>query len=151
MELTDDEKALFKALLTSVQLLDIHPTNIHSDRGTFGTIDLSGKELNLAWNQAFAEGDPIKHVDDQILIRPRYEFTVSLEGTVLFSHVSIFVILFGIQNQEIIDSAFSSPEVKKVFFEKQIMKTMWPLLRQQVLDGMSRLGLPSIALPWIVD
>ena len=151
MELTDDQKALFRALLTSVQLLDIHPTNIHSDRGTFGTIDVTGKELNLAWNQAFTEGDPIKHEENQLLIRPRYEFTVSLEGTVIFSHVSIFVILFGVQNQETVDTAFSSPEVKNVFYEKQIMKTMWPLLRQQVLDGMSRLGLPSIPLPWIVD
>ena len=40
-------------------------------------------------------------------------------------------------------------EIQKFFKEKQLVKTLWPMVRQQVLDGMSRLGLPPIPLPWL--
>ena len=33
---------------------------------------------------------------------------------------------------------------------KQLTKTLWPLFRQQVIDGMSRVGLPYVTLPWLI-
>jgi hypothetical protein len=151
MELTEEDLALFKGIISGVQLLQIQPVSIHSEKSTFGTIPPGNKELTLSWNQAFAEDDPMKVGDNQIMLRPRYEFMATLGGDTLFSHTSVFGVLFSIQNREAVDKALASETVKKVFFEKQIMKTMWPILRQQILDGMSRLGLPAIPLPWIVE
>ena len=151
MELTEEEKVLFRGLISGMQLLQIQPVSIHSEKGASGVTPPGNTELKLGWNQAFAEDDPIKGGEDQIIIRPRYEFTATVGGEPFFSHISIFVLLFGIQNREAVDTALGSAAVKKLFFEKQIMKTMWPILRQQVLDGMSRLGLPAVPLPWIVE
>lgn len=151
MELTEEELALFKGLISSVRLIHIEPVSIHSDKTISGALPPGSTELTLNWNQAFAEDDSMKVSGNQIMLSPRYEFTASLSGKPLFSHTSVFVVIFGVQNNEAVDNALASEPVKKVFFEKQIMKTMWPILRQQILDGMSRLGLPAIPLPWIVE
>ena len=151
MELLEEEKSLFKGLISGVQPLQIQPVSIHSEKNTFGAITPGNQEFNLSWSQAFAEDDPMMAGENQMMIRPRYEFKATIGGEPLFSHTSVFGILFGIQNREAVEKALESATVKNAFFEKQIMKTMWPILRQQVLDGMSRLGLPAIPLPWIVE
>ncbi|MGO8693042.1 MAG: hypothetical protein ACLQMF_05140 [Rectinemataceae bacterium] len=125
--------------------------SIHSEKNYSVVIPPGNAEFNISWNQAFAEGDLIKGDESRLIIRPRYEFKATIGGEPLFSHTSIFVLLFGVQNREAVDKALESAAVKKLFFEKQIMKTMWPILRQQILDGMSRLGLPAMPLPWIVE
>lgn len=151
MELTEEELLRFKGLITSLQLIQIQPLIIHSERQGSGAFSPGNQELTLSWNQAFAEDDPVKTGDSQIMLRPRYEFNAKFGEELYFKHTSVFSILFGIQDREAVDKALGSETVRKVFFEKQIMKTMWPILRQQVLDGMSRVGLPAITLPWIVD
>jgi hypothetical protein len=151
MELTEEESARFKGLISGLQLIQIQPLSIHSDKPVFGAISPGNQELTLSWNQAFAVDDPMKIGDSQLMLRPRYEFNAKLGEEQLFTHTSIFGILFGIRDRDAVDKALGTETVKKVFFEKQIMKTMWPILRQQILDGMSRLGLPTIPLPWIVE
>ena len=53
-------------------------------------------------------------------------------------------------DKEVFDELLKDEEIILYFKDKQILKTLWPIIRQQVLDGLSRLSLPPISLPWIV-
>jgi hypothetical protein len=68
----------------------------------------------------------------------------------------IFVADLDLRHQlQIIDPAaygelWADEELRKIFMEKQIQKTIWPLFRQHIHDGMSRLGMSPVTLPWIL-
>jgi len=55
-----------------------------------------------------------------------------------------------INNVDEFQSLWNDSDIKKVFTHNQIIKTIWPLFRQNVIDGLTRLSLPAISLPWIV-
>jgi len=69
---------------------------------------------------------------------------------VLFQHTSIFVLAFEVTDAAAFEELWVDEALRKVFMEKQLQHTMWPIFRQQVLDGMSRLGMRPVALPWIM-
>ena len=58
--------------------------------------------------------------------------------------------LNGVLYKDLFDELWKNEEIMSYFKDKQILKTLWPIVRQQVLDGLSRLSLPPISLPWIV-
>ena len=154
MALSIEEKELFGRLISNLQLANIQPIGIQSERPGFGPVPgytEADKNIVLAWNQAFATDDPLRVGEGSLFLRPRYEFSISLGGNQIFKHVSTFGILFKVIDEGAFELAWACEPVKKLFLEKQVMKTMWPLLRQQTLDGMSRLCLPTIPLPWIVE
>ena len=84
------------------------------------------------------------------MFRPKYEFTVSFQNTLFFKQVSVFIIGFSVTDIPTFTELWADEELCKVFKEKQIQKTLWPLFRQHVHDGMSRLGMSPVPLPWIL-
>jgi hypothetical protein len=109
-----------------------------------------GSELQLEWRQSFANGDPIVSAPDLRIFRPKYEFTVKFQDAVIFVQISIFVISFKIIDPAAYGELWADEELRKIFMEKQIQKTIWPLFRQHIHDGMSRLGMSPVTLPWIL-
>lgn len=83
-------------------------------------------------------------------MRPKYTVAMFMGEKELYSHEATIIIAFSVIDQSAFEKAWENDEARKIFHEKQIMKTLWPILRQQVLDGMTRLGLPGIPLPWII-
>jgi len=74
------------------------------------------------------------------------------QGDVQFFQLeSVIGVGFQILDQAGYDQAWANAEAKKIFLEKQLQKTLWPIVRQEVLDGMTRLGFPGVPLPWITD
>lgn len=122
--------------------------SIHSD--LLGEMPPSNNEINLGWKQAFADGDPVIVNEGTRIFRPRYEITVSFKGASIFQQVSVFFIVFHLLDVPVFEELWKDDELSKVFREKQIQKTMWPFLRQHVHDGMSRLGINPLPLPWIL-
>ncbi|MCX7026027.1 MAG: hypothetical protein NT061_00755 [Spirochaetes bacterium] len=143
----DINESLVK-LLKSISLQEIKPITFHSD--TLGQMPVAGSQLQLAWNQSLAEGDPVSASEDTKVFRPKYNFNVSFQDTIIFTQESVFVLVFHVNDQATFDELWADEELRKVFVEKQLLKTMWPLFRQHVQDGMCRLGMSPVALPWLL-
>jgi hypothetical protein len=109
-----------------------------------------GSEIKINWNQIFASDDQILQNPSTLLLRPKYTVAMFMGEKELYSHEATIIIAFSVIDQSAFEKAWENDEARKIFHEKQIMKTLWPILRQQVLDGMTRLGLPGIPLPWII-
>ena len=57
---------------------------------------------------------------------------------------------FAVKDEASFDQLWSDEGIRKVFTEKQIQRTMWPIFRPQVLDGTTRLGIPAVVLLWLM-
>lgn len=134
--------------LHALLLQDIKPMLLHSE--SLGSMPPPGSELQLEWNQAFANDDPLSPTPETKIFRPRYELMVSFQGTVVFKQISVFIIGFNIMDSAAFEELWADEELRKVFMEKQIQKTLWPLFRQHAHDGMSRLGMSPVPLPWLM-
>ena len=150
MSLSQDEMCRFQDLLSVVKLKEIQTAEIHSQRLRLGPVEYGKKVLNLSWKQAFAREDPLREIPKMRLFRPKYEFILSLEKENIFRHISIFAVLFEIADEKIFEEIWGMESVRTFFLEKQLMKTLWPFFRQHVMDGMNRVDLKAVALPWIV-
>jgi hypothetical protein len=146
--MSDDINERLTRFLGSLKLQDIKPMSLHSDR--LGDMPALNSEINLEWKQAFADGDPVAVSEETRAFRPRYEITVSFQSTPIFKQVSVFVVAFQLIDATAFDQLWADEEVRKVFTENQIQKTMWPFIRQLVHDGMSRLGINPLPLPWLL-
>jgi hypothetical protein len=136
----------FLKLIKSLKLQKIQPISIHSD--LLGDMSNSESELNLSFTQAFHNDDPIMDKSEILLFRPKYELNISFKDKPLFKQVSLFLVFFD--KPEVFLESWKDEELKKIFKEKQIQKILWPFFRQNVHDGMSRLGIMPITLPWII-
>lgn len=134
--------------LHALTLQDIKPMLLHSENT--GPMPAPGSELKLEWKQSFADNDPLSTAPDIRIFRPRHELTVSFEETPVFKQISVFIIGFSIIDLSTFEELWADEEVRKVIMEKQIQKTLWPLFRQHVHDGMSRLGMTPVSLPWLI-
>lgn len=138
-------------LNSSLQIRSVQFQDVHSKRTSisFGPDNLNAG-ASLTWNQQFADNDPMILEDGSLVFRPKYTFTVKVDEVVIFEATMIAALLFSVENKETFESCWADEEVKKVFFEKQITRLMWTILRQQLMDCMSRHSLPPVPLPWIV-
>ncbi|MGB4586959.1 MAG: hypothetical protein WBH66_07945 [Rectinemataceae bacterium] len=135
-------------LLKSISLQEIKPITFHSDAP--GQMPELGSKLDITWTQSLAEGDPVTASADTKIFRPKYNFNVSFQDTIIFTQESVFVLVFHVNDPATFDELWADEELRKIFIEKQLLKTMWPLLRQHVQDGMCRLGMSPVALPWLL-
>lgn len=135
-------------LLYILTLQDIKPMLLHSE--ALGPMPPPGSELKLEWTQSFADGDPLSPTPETKVFRPKYEFTVGFQGTLMFRQASVFVVGFGVTDAPAFSELWTDEDLRKVFMEKQLQKTLWPLFRQHAHDGMSRLGMSPVPLPWIL-
>ena len=141
------DQLLFE-LIASLELRSIVPMKLESER--FSDPPAVNSELQLASNVQFSDNDPEVQTGDNWVFRPRMICEVSLAGAIHFRQTTYFVLLFGMKNMERVQELWTDLQLRKDFQEKQVTKTLWPLFRQHVIDGMSRVGLPFVTLPWLV-
>lgn len=142
---------VFQELITSLQIRGVQFLDIQSRRPSvnFAPEDSTG-ETNLSWKQLFPADDPL-HIDDSMVIfRPKYEFDLTRDGKPFFNATMVVALQFTIENKDVFERCWKNVEAQKIFREKQIMRTMWTILRQQLMDCMSRHSLHPIPLPWVV-
>jgi hypothetical protein len=146
--MSDPNNERFSQLLKTLALRDITPMELHSQR--LGDMPTGEEELQLEWNQALADSDPLSPSPDMRIFRPKYEFSVKRSENVLFHQKSIFIVAFDVTNLPVFNELWADVTLQKIFREKQLQHTMWPIFRQHVLDGMSRLNMKAAPLPWLI-
>jgi hypothetical protein len=146
--MNDDINERLTRLLHTLTLQDIKPMLLQSEN--LGPMPPPGNELKLEWKQSFATDDPLFPAPDTRIFRPKYEFTVNFQDVPIFKQISVFIIGFAVTDAVTFTELWADEELCKVFKEKQIQKTLWPLFRQHAHDGMSRLGLSPVPLPWLM-
>lgn len=150
-EIDKNSNAVFQELITSVQIRSVQFIDIQSHRASvnFAPED-ANHETRISWKQLFPTDDPLRIDDTQLIFRPKYEFLVTREGTSFFNATMVAALQFTVENKETFERCWNNPDAQKIFREKQIMRTMWPILRQQLMDCMNRHSLQPITLPWII-
>lgn len=139
---------LFQNLLKSLSLSIIQPTKIDFER--LGEIPVGETNIQINWKMIYPKDEPFVIESNVLKLVPLFEVTISCKNQLIYSHKSIFILLMNILNKEEFESLWKDEEVQKFFREKQVLKTLWPIVRQQVLDGMTRLALPPVSLPWLM-
>lgn len=139
---------LFQNLIKSLSLSLIQPTKIDFER--LGEISAGESNIQITWKMIYPKDSPFRIENNVLHLAPLFEVTLSCKNQPVYTHKSIFVLLMNITDAETFENLWKDEEIQKYFREKQVLKTLWPIVRQQVLDGMTRLALPPIALPWII-
>ena len=137
----------YMRFIKSISLETIQPMEIIASRR--GDFKDDKESVEIKFNLAYP-GDSGLDITQKLLLRPIFEVFFSQDKTDFYYHKVTFVVVINITNKTVFEETWNENDVKQRFMEHQIKKTLWPILRQQVLDGMSRLGLPSIPLPWLV-
>jgi hypothetical protein len=137
----------FSALIKALSLKEIRPMSLVSERKL--EPDPSVKQVTLNWKLQYADGDPVSLAGGLLMFRPRYEFALVQADKVLFQQISTFVLLFQVLAQTEFSELWTQEPLQGAFKEKQIPHIIWPIFRQQVMDGMSRLGMAPVTLPWL--
>jgi hypothetical protein len=138
----------FTELLEALTIETIQPMKLSSERvGDFP----SGKcKIELEYKQAFADGDPVRDPAGKLAFRMKCGLTVTCEKKTVFTHETTVIIIAVLHDESAFAKAWSDPEVRALFLDLQIKKTMWPFFREHVHSAMSRLGMPPVVLPWIL-
>ena len=142
------DKVLFTKFIQSISLSTIQPTKI--DIECSGEIPRGEVPLQISWRMMYPNNESYRIVDNIFQLAPMFDISISYENQVVYSHKAIFQIVMIINDKKIFDELWKKEEIMSYFKDNQILKTLWPIVRQQVLDGLSRLSLPPISLPWIV-
>lgn len=137
-----------RRLLGTLSLQDISIMRLHSER--LGDLPPQNIEVHLEWKQILADGDPFAINPETRVFRPKYELTIKQGESLFFRQTSVFVMAFSLKDAALFDEFWTDEELRKIFIEKQLRRINWPLFRQHVHDGMSRLGMPPIALPLLM-
>lgn len=138
----------FQKLISSLSLTVIQPTKVEYER--FGNPPAENANIQINWKMIYPKDKSFTIKNNILQLAPLFEISFIYNDEVLYSHKSIFIVLLNIKNKEIFESLWENEELQKNFKEKQIRNTLWPIVRQHILDGMSRLALPPLALPWLL-
>ena len=134
-------------LIATIDLSDILPVELHSARLGDG-IGLN-EELQMDISLAFADGDPAQN-GDMLIFRPKYDLVIKKNKAGIFRQTTKFIVTFRVKDAAGWESVWSDAALQELFKSRQINKLLWPFFRQQVIDGMTRVGLPPVTLKWIV-
>jgi hypothetical protein len=149
--MNDELQCALQILNKSLQIRNVQFQDIHSKRNSIGfQPEVFGNDAVISWNQQFADDDPVINEDGSLIFRPKYFFSIKNGEKVVFEVTMIAALLFSIEDKDAFEKNWAKEEIKKLFLEKQIMRLMWTILRQQLMDCMSRHSLQPIPLPWIV-
>lgn len=143
-----DVLAQFRSLIESLQLRGIQPVSINYQR--LGNLEAPNVEVQIKWEQAFRNDDPSVAGDDVIVFHPRYRVEVEHAGNPVFAMTVVFELVFAVKDKAAYTTAWSEQEVRKSFHERQLVTTMLPFVRQLAVDGLTRVGLQTVVIPWVL-
>lgn len=138
----------FQKLISNLSLTTIQPTKVEYER--LGNPPAENSNIKINWKMIYPKDESFKIENNILQLAPMFEISFECNNQLLFSYKSIFIVLLSIKDKNSFESLWNDEEIQKIFKEKQIRNTLWPIVRQHVLDAMSRLALPSIPLPWLL-
>ena len=139
----------FQELIKLLQLFDIRFMDSHESVLCLPDNLTLGKEIAIESGQAFAKEDPVFN-ENVIFFRVKYVFRFSCEKKEYFK--TEYVVMFSFKSDDVQKAAelLKDEELKKIFVEKQLSRTIWTILRGTVMDAFNRHSLPPVQLPWII-
>ena len=139
----------FQELINILQLVDIRFMDSHESVLHLPENLSFGKEISTESGQALANEDPVIN-ENMLFFRVKYVFTFSCEKKPYFKTEYIVMISFKSAEVQKAAELLKDEELKKVFVEKQLNRTLWTILRGTIMDAFNRHSLPPVQLPWIV-
>jgi len=139
---------IFIRFMSSLQLKEIRPVSLHADC-LEDPATAKGEALQIRVDYAFADDDPFPLPDGIRLFRPKFVALIQKGKTDVFRQESIFFVAVAVTDEPVFAELWADATVREHFMKLQLRKTLWPLFRQHVHDGMSRVGLPAVTLPWV--
>lgn len=139
----------FQELIKLLQLFDIRFMDSHESVLCLPDNLALGKEIAIESGQAFAKEDPVVN-EEVIFFRVKYVFKFSCEKKEYFK--TEYVVMFSFKSADVQKAAefLKDEELKKIFVEKQLSRTIWTILRGTIMDAFNRHSLSPVQLPWII-
>lgn len=129
--------------LSAIRFIDSHETVldiVYPEEGT---------EIQIETETQFPDETP--HLEkDSVGFQPKYIISFSNNGKVFFRVEYILLVVFSSENTERCFELLQDKEIKDLFLQKQLNKTLWPILRGTILDAFNRHSLQPVVLPWII-
>lgn len=137
----------FKELISLLQISDIRIMEQHSKVFEYYNLN-DGSEIRINTEQKIPSEDPVIN-DNDILIRPKYEIKFINEEKSFFECEFYFCIVFNTENPSRVKELLSMNDIADIFYSKQINRTLWPILRSELLATCNRHSIQPVTLPWI--
>lgn len=141
-------KEKFQQLIRLLQLIDIRFMDSHETVLCMPYNLNFENEIAIESGQAFAKEDPVIN-EDSICFRVKYVFKFSSEKKQYFKTEYVIMISFKSENIQKVSELLKDEELKKIFVENQLNRTLWTILRGTIMDAFNRHSLPPVQLPWI--
>ena len=141
-------KEKFQQLIRLLQLIDIRFLDSHETVLCMPYNLNFENEIAIESGQAFAKEDPVIN-EDSICFRVKYVFKFSSEKKQYFKTEYVIMISFKSENIQKVSELLKDEELKKIFVENQLNRTLWTILRGTIMDAFNRHSLPPVQLPWI--
>jgi hypothetical protein len=139
----------FQQLIKLLQLGDIRFMDSHESVLRIPENFLPDSNLSVESGQAYDKKNPII-TGDCLLFRVKYVFSFLYSKEPYFKAEYIVNIFFKASDLKKVQELLQDEEVKKIFLEKQLTHTMWPILRGTLMNAFSRHSLHPSMLPWVV-
>jgi hypothetical protein len=144
----EDKQKIYTDFIKTIALENIQPVRIEFEKN--GDIPVEAKEMQISWNMKLKQDDPVITDKTRFLFSPLYEIFVKCQSLPVYTHRTVFKVSFSITDEKKFMELWADKDLQLVFKNQQLVKTLWPIIRQQILDGMSRMILPPVTLPFIL-
>lgn len=136
----------FKKLIGLLELKDIKLADSHETVLLYPKQD--DKEISIHGEQLFPKDDP-KNSDDLLIFRPKFIFSFSIGENTFYRCEYILLVSFSYKDLSEVQKLLEDKETKDLFYNKQLGRTLWSVLRGLVMDGFNKHSLKPVILPWI--
>jgi len=110
-----------------------------------------GKEFEYTVQQLLGTNNPELLSQNQALFRVQFIVTFQDKDGLALGVISIaHGVLFEVLDQRAFDQLWNQEPLRDFFNNQQLRKTLWLYVRQFVFEGLARLELPPVTLPWIL-
>lgn len=139
----------YEELISLLDLKKIQPLVFQCER--LGDINIGNGKLETSFSYGYRKDDPVFFDKTSMACAPKFEFFLSNSNDKkIFHQLSIYEFSLSISDFDKFQSLWQDEKLQNLFMKKQIQKTVWPIFRQNVIDGLTRMSLPAISLPWII-
>lgn len=139
----------YRDLISIIDLKNIKPLVFSCER--LGNIEKHESDIETSISYGCKKDDPVFVENKKMICSPKLEFLLSSsKNNKIFHQISIYELVFEISDFDKFLQLWGDEKLRDIFMQQQIKKTVWPFFRQNIIDGLTRLCLPPISLPWVM-
>ena len=145
--LTKEELMAFQKLIRNIELTDIFVRKMSYERN-YDTL-YKGINGNLNVDVSMKPG-PISYANDTMIVIKPYKVNLQSGKETILSLEVEYRLVFDLKDIEIVKTNLENEKVRKFFLDRQIMRFVWPFLREEFNSACGKTGIRPLVLPLLL-